>query len=174
MSGIRSSTSQQVVNQLFKYVKGPEVKKVFAGSTNDPIADRVQVKMNDGSELDVFIGMVDDRAKIAFETQATGYGGPLNLIVGIDPETETLAGIGVTTHKETPGVGSRITEEPFKKNFQGLSLDANINIKADGGVIDAVSGATISSRGACEAVRLGIKIYKEHRDNILRVVQNAQ
>jgi len=174
LSGIRSSTSQQIDNQILKYVKGPEVKKVFAGFTNDPIADRVKVKMDDGSELDVFIGMVDDRAKIAFETQANGFGGTLSLVVGIDPETETLAGIGVTTHKETPGVGSRITEEPFRKNFPGLSLDANISIKADGGVIDAVSGATISSRGACEAVRLGIKLYTENRDNILRVVQNAQ
>jgi electron transport complex protein RnfG len=174
LAGVRASTSQQIENQLIKYVKGPAVKKVLAGSINDPTADRVKVKMDDGSELDVFIGIVDGKPKIAFETQANGFGGTLNLIVGIDPETETLVGIGVTTHKETPGVGSRIAEEPFGKKFSGISLDENFSIKADGGVIDAISGATVSSRGACEAVKRGIELYKNQKDKILEVVKNVQ
>lgn len=174
LSGVRSSTSQQIENQQLKYVKGPAIKKVLAGSTNDPISDRVKVKMDDGSELDVFVGIIDGKPKIAFETQGIGFDGPLNLMVGIDPETETLLGIGVTTHKETPGVGSRITEEPFEKQFTGLSLNENVSVKADGGVIDAVSGATKSSRGACEAVRHGIELYKNQKDKILAAIKNVQ
>ena len=174
LAGVRASTSQQIENQILKFVKKPAIEKVLAGSTNDPIYDRVKVKMDDGSELDVFIGKFDGKTKIAFETQAEGYGGTLNLMVGVDPETETLVGIGVTTHKESPGVGSRVTEEPFGKQFPGLTLDANISIKADGGVIDAVSGATVSSRGACEAVRRGIELYKSQKDKILEVVKNVQ
>lgn len=174
LTGVRNSTSQQRENQELKYVKGPAIEKVFAGSTNDPIADRVKVKMDDGSELDVFIGIIDGKPKIAFETQAEGFGGPLNVIVGIDPENDTFLGIGVSAPKETPGVGSRVTEKAFGKQFIGLSLDKNIAVKADGGVIDAVSGATTSSRGSCAAVRNGIELYKNQKDKILSAIQNVQ
>ena len=174
LTGIRNSTSQQRENQELKYVKGPAIEQVLAGSTNDALADRVKAKLDDGSELTVFVGKFDGKAKIAFEMQGKGFGGDLNLIVGIDPENETLVGIGVTTHKETPGVGSKVTEEFFGKQFIGLSLDKNFAVKADGGVIDAVSGATISSRASCEAVKRGIELYKNNKDSILSAVQSVQ
>ncbi len=175
LTGVRNSTSQQIENQVLKHVKGPAIKKVLAGSTNDPIVDRVKVEMDDGSDLDVFVGKFDGKLKIAFEMQGQGYkGDPLSLIVGIDAEDEILVGIGVTTHKETPGLGSKVAEEPFGKQFLGLSLDENIRIRADGGVIDAVSGATKSSRGACEAVTSGIELYKNQEENILKEIQGVQ
>ncbi|MFQ6043726.1 MAG: RnfABCDGE type electron transport complex subunit G [Candidatus Poribacteria bacterium] len=178
LTGIRDSTSQQRKEQLLKYVQGPAVKKVLvetAGSTNDPIFDRTEALIDDGSKLDVFVGKVDGKLKaIAFEAQAEGFGGTVSVMVGIDPENETLVGIGVSAPKETPGVGSRVAEEPFGKQFPGLSLDENIAVKADGGIIDAVSGATTSSRAACKAVRRGIELYKTQKDNILSAVQSMQ
>jgi electron transport complex protein RnfG len=123
----------------------------------------------------VFVGKFNGKPKIGLESQGKGYGGDLKLIVGIDPESETLVGIGVTTHKETPGVGSRVkTDESYSKQFVGLSLDENFAIKADGGAIDAISGATVSSKASCEAVRSGIELYKNNKDNILSAIQKVK
>ena len=178
LTGIRNSTSQQRENQELQHVKGPAIKKVLDGSTNDPLADDgrwiVKVPMDDESELTVFVGKFDGKPKIGFESQGKGYGGDLKLIVGIDPENDTLIGIGVTTHKETPGVGSRVKDEFHSRKFVGLSLDENIAIKAEGGVIDAISGATISSKASCEAVKTGVELYKNNKDKILSEIQNVQ
>jgi electron transport complex protein RnfG len=174
---IRNATSQQKENQELKYVKGPAIQKVFAGSENDLLAaeSRVKVPMDDGSELTVFVGKFNGKPKIGLESQGKGYGGDLKLIVGIDPENETLVGIGVTTHKETPGVGSRVkTDESYSKQFVGLSLEENLAVKADGGVIDAISGATVSSKASCEAVKTGVELYKNNKDNILSAIQKVK
>ena len=177
LTGIRNSTSQQRENQELQHVKGPAITKVLAGSTNNVLAEesRVLVPMDDGSELTVFVGKFDGKLKIGFESQGKGYGGDLKLIVGVDPESDTLVGIGVTTHKETPGVGSRVkTDEYYSKQFMGLSLDENFAVKADGGVIDAISGATVSSKASCEAVKTGVELYKNNKDKILSAIQNVQ
>ncbi|MBC8228740.1 RnfABCDGE type electron transport complex subunit G [bacterium] len=177
LTGIRNSTSQQRENQELQHVKGPAITKVLAGSTNDPLAvdGRVKVPMDDGSELTVFVGKFDGKPKIGFESQGKGYGGDVKLIVGIDPESDTLVGIGVTTHKETPGVGSRVkTDESYGKQFVGLSVDENIAVKADGGIIDAISGATVSSKASCAAVKSGLELYTKNKDKILSAIQKVQ
>ena len=176
LTGIRNSTSQQRENQELQHVKGPAITKVLAGSTNNVLAEesRVLVTMDDGSELTVFVGKFDGKPKIGFESQGKGYGGDLKLIVGIDPESDTLVGIGVTTHKETPGVGSRVKDEFHSRKFVGKSLDENFAVKADGGVIDAISGATVSSKASCEAVKTGVQLYKNNKDKILSAIQKVQ
>ena len=67
-------------------------------------------------------------------------------MIGFDTKTDDLIGIGITTMSETPGVGTRAKEDAFLKQFKGMKKDTVFKVKADGGQVDAVSGATVTSR----------------------------
>ena len=88
-------------------------------------------------------------------------------MMGMDLETGQLLGVGVTTHSETPGLGSRAKDDPsFGAQFNGMSVDAPFSVKTDGGQVDAVSGATITSRGVCGGLNDGVKVYNELKSKI--------
>ena len=91
------------------------------------------------------------------------------MIVAINTDDDKILGIGVTTNKETPGVGKRIeTDINFRSQFNGLSLDQPIKLKKDGGQIDAISGASFSSAGVVGAVESAEEIYKRMKPEILQ------
>ena len=93
-------------------------------------------------------------------------------MVAIDMENDQIRGIGITTHSETPGVGSRVKTDPsFGRQFKGMSVDADFKVKAEGGDIDAVSGATVSSKGVSGTVVESVEIYKRLKDKIISKVQ---
>jgi electron transport complex protein RnfG len=72
-------------------------------------------------------------------------------LVGLEDET-TLRGISIVKHSESPGLGAKITENEFRDQFIGLELD-DVELTYDGGQIDAITGATISSNAVADAVR---------------------
>ncbi|MDR1131040.1 MAG: FMN-binding protein [Oscillospiraceae bacterium] len=86
----------------------------------------------------------DNGAGCVFMLTAKGYGGDIELICGIDG-TGKLTGCAVLSHSETQGLGSRVTLPDFQEQFPGQD-------SALSGV-DAISGATISSRAYIDAVR---------------------
>lgn len=105
----------------------------------------------------------------AFETTSDkGYGGEIRLLVGVTADN-TLYGFEVLSHRETPGLGSKITEPAFKNQFRGRPLsDTRWAVKKDGGPFDAITGATISSRAVLEAIRSGLEVYRRHSAAIAR------
>ncbi len=87
-------------------------------------------------------------------------------MVGYDMQKDIITGIDILTHSETPGLGARVTEPMFKDNFNGRQLNANFSVKQDAGIIDGVSGATITSRAVCSAVVESVKLYPEIKKEI--------
>ena len=86
----------------------------------------------------------------------SGYGGDVTILTGISTEG-TLMGIRVASQSETPGLGSKIADAEFRTQFEGktateLSLDSDI---------DALSGATVSSKAAIKGVNASIKAYND-------------
>ncbi len=92
-----------------------------------------------------------DKVGYAFIAIGKGYGGDINILVGLEDET-TIKGITIISHKETPGLGSRIAESSFTDMFRGLNI-ADVALSRDGGQIDAITGSTISSSAVVDAVR---------------------
>jgi electron transport complex protein RnfG len=90
-------------------------------------------------------------AGYAFVAAGRGYGGSINILVGMNPDY-ALRDIEVLSHTETPGLGSEITGESFTEQFKGLVVD-EIALSRDGGKIDAITGATISSRAVVSAIQ---------------------
>ncbi len=94
-----------------------------------------------------------------------GYGGDVTYMVGLkgDPATPTVIGYDVLSHKETPGLGTKLKDPPFRAQFKDLAYPAagNLEVRKDGGKIDAITGATISSRTATRAVNRAVAVYRE-------------
>jgi electron transport complex protein RnfG len=164
---VKSGTAEQIEYQQLKFVKGPAIKAIMEGCSNDPIVDRFKVAHGD-SEKSFYVGVYDGKATgVAFETSGKGFGGDIGVMVGVNVETGELLGVGVTTHSETPGLGSRAKDDPaFGAQFKGMGIDGSFAVKSDGGGVDAVSGATITSQGVCAALNDGAKAYNELKPKV--------
>ncbi len=92
-----------------------------------------------------------DRLGYAFIAVGKGYGGDINILVGLEDET-TIKGITIVSHTETPGLGTRIAEPPFTNQFIGINID-DVALNRDGGQIDAITSSTISSSAVVDAIR---------------------
>ncbi len=98
---------------------------------------------------------------IVFRLFPKGYAGKIPVTVGID-----LAGIitGITIAgqgeilKETPGLGGRILEPWFAEQFKGKTA-GQVKLKKDGGDIDAITGATVSSRTVCNGISISTATF---------------
>jgi electron transport complex protein RnfG len=168
LAAIHSKTKDRITNQILKFVKGPAILKIFKEASNDPIVDRFDIK--DGDETrSFFVGVFDGEPRaVAFETFGKGgYGGEVGLMVGIDVKEDKLVGVGVTTHAETPGMGARAETDPsFVAQFEDLSLEDPFKVTQDGGSINALSGATLTSRAVSSATTEASTIYEKLKPQI--------
>lgn len=124
---VKEGTQERIENQVLQLVKGPAIKAIFSGSSNDPVADRFSLTDGD-KKVDVFVAKFDGQTKaIAFETFGKGgYGGDVGLMVGIDVNEDKIYGVGVTTHSETAGLGARAKDDPtWIMNQEGLKQDSS-------------------------------------------------
>jgi len=166
--GVKTGTAAKIEYQQLKFVKGPAIIEILQGCTNDPIVDRFKIK--DGEiERGFYVGVFDGKANtVVFESFGKGFGGDIGVMVGVNLETDELLGMGVTTHAETPGLGSRAKDDPsFRAQFKGLSITEPMKVKPDGGQIDSVSGATITSRGVCQGVTDSAEFYSRLKPQII-------
>lgn len=165
LSYLRMSSAPQIELQVLTYVQSPAIQAVFGDIDNDPVADRKKFTLPDGSEVMLFPAKRDGKLfGVALEEFSPGYGGDVGVMVGIDVENPKLIGIGVTTMKETPGLGTLIAAPKFSGQFKGASQDVALSSK--GGKIDAVAGATISSTAAVESVRKAVAAFESLKDQV--------
>ncbi len=169
LAAIESGTKDRIENQVLKFQKAPAIKDIFPEVTNDPLAERFTIKTED-IELQIFPGILPDGSKgIIFETKGGAFGGPIGLMVGINLDTDEIIDVRVTTHAETPGIGSRAKDDlEFVSQFSGLSMDTNFALKDDGGVIDAMSGATVTSKGLSVAAAQAKEFYQKLKPEIVK------
>ncbi len=171
LAGIQNGTKDRIEYQQLKFVKGPAIQQILEGCSNDPLVDRFKIIDGD-KERSFFVGEFDGkRSTVAFESFGKGFGGNIGVIVAINLENDNIVGIGISTHSETPGVGSRAKTDPaFSSQFKGKSIKEPFKVKADGGQIDAVTGATITSRGVCGAVIDSAEIYMRLKAKIMEKI----
>ncbi|MCE5330077.1 RnfABCDGE type electron transport complex subunit G [bacterium] len=101
---------------------------------------------------DIYIILKDNKSiGYAFIAKGKGYGGEIQTLVGIDKDF-AVKEITVMSNSETPGLGSKITLSSFTGQFKGLK-SSEVVLSKDGGQVDAITGATISSRAVTDSVR---------------------
>jgi Na+-translocating ferredoxin:NAD+ oxidoreductase RnfG subunit len=96
---------------------------------------------------------------LAYRVFPRGYKGIIPILVGVD-SAGVITGIRIDRGdlKESPGLGLKVADPPFIGQLLGRAAEA-LKLKQDGGEVDAVSGATISSRAVCDGVRIGFTAY---------------
>jgi electron transport complex protein RnfG len=170
LAAIRNNTLEQIENQKLKFLKAPAVKQILEGATNDPIQDKFKL-MDDDVEHTFFVGEFEGKKNtVCFETFGKGYGGDIGLMVGVNIDDDSVVGIGVTTHSETPGLGARAKDSPdLVVQFKGLTIMEPFKVKPDGN-IDALAGATITTQGVCSAASDASAIYKRLKPEIQKQI----
>ncbi len=177
LAGVRAGTKERIETQQIKFVKGPAIQEIMKGCSNDPLSPQSRFKIKDGKdERSFFVGVFDGKPNtVAFEASGKGYGGDIGVVVAVNIENDEIAGVGVTTHRETPGVGSRAkTDTRFAAQFKGQPIGEPFKVKADGGKIDALSGATVSSRGVCGAVVSSGEVYRRLKSSIVEKTKSTK
>lgn len=168
LAAIRNGTKDKIEVQQLTFVKGPAIMAILDGASNDPIVDRFKIE-DQGIERNFFIGVFDGKAtSVAFESSGKGYGGDIGIMVGVNASDDNIVGVGITTHSETPGVGSKAKTDPsFAAQFKNKPLSGAFQVKSDGGQVDALSGATITSRGVSVALTDAGAVYQRLKPQIV-------
>ena len=124
------------------------------GKTDSKLIDG---NFGDGIEA---IAVTPDK-KTAVQVVTDGYSKDgINILVGIDENGE-ISGIEFVSLGETPGLGSKVRDIPtFREQFYGKSNSNQVEL-------DAVSGATFSSRGMEKAVNAALDAYNNNKEAIL-------
>ncbi|NQT28797.1 MAG: RnfABCDGE type electron transport complex subunit G [Candidatus Omnitrophica bacterium] len=100
-----------------------------------------------------------------FTASGEGYQGKIKMLVVSDKYLEHLKGIEVVESLETPGLGAKIQEDPFKDQFKNLDIREEMTcVKGDterDGQIKAITGATVSSRAVVNILSKRLEEIKE-------------
>lgn len=108
-----------------------------------------------------------------------GYSGNIKLLVGIRADN-TLSGVRVVAHRETPGLGDAIDEQrsDWIRGFDGRSLHDPATerwaVKKDGGDFDQLTGATITPRAIVAAVRQALLYYHANREFLFGIAPGTR
>jgi electron transport complex protein RnfG len=161
LASVRNGNLERIEYQQLKFVRGPAIRTILEGASNDPLIDRFKLKDVE-TERSFFVGVFDGKPDtVAFESFGKGYNGKIGVMVGVKITDDKIIGVSVTTHSETPGVGSRAKSDPtFVTQFKGLPLIDSFKVKGDGGNVDALAGATLTSRGISGALTQAVQIYE--------------
>jgi Na+-translocating ferredoxin:NAD+ oxidoreductase subunit G len=131
------------------------IREVVPEFNNNPNEEMYRLPTGDGDSLEVYPAKKDNKiVGYAVNTYTKkGFSGNINLVTGFKPDG-TIFNIMVLEQKETPGLGAKMTENTFKDQFSDKNpTDYILKVKKDGGRVDAITAATISSRAFCDAVQ---------------------
>ena len=97
-----------------------------------------------------------------------GFNGRIELMVGILTDG-TIKGVSVLQQSETPGLCANMVNPKFKDQFNGKNPSSyNLTVKKDGGDVDAITAATISSRAFTGAVRLACESFEANKAKFMK------
>jgi len=109
----------------------------------------------------LYIYEKDDTIKgYAFEFSGSGLWGTITGHLALAPSFDELLGVNFIAHSETPGLGGRIDEPVYKDQFRGIvpnaTAEAIVYRPADGGNVDAITGATLTSKSVKNMINVFI------------------
>lgn len=146
-----------------KAEKNDALRTVLPEFDNQPSQDTLPI--NEGGKSWTFYLAKKSGAVVGAAFEATsehGYGGKIDVLVGIDADGKVY-GFDVLQQHETPGLGAKIDQPDFKGLFRGLDLRATRwAVRKDGGDLQEITAATISSRAVVEAIKEGTAVYLAH------------
>ena len=150
LAGVNSSTAP-IIDELNAAKTQEAISAVLPGGFDTEIADYADAS---GIVSKVYQGANG----YAVEVGPGGFDNTITMMVGIDNEGKVL-GISVVNHTETAGLGAVADADTpkgiaFREQFMGAS--GSVSVTKDGGTMDAITGATITSRAICVGVNAAL------------------
>ncbi|SMO34439.1 electron transport complex protein RnfG [Saccharicrinis carchari] len=146
------------------------IKEVVPGFDNNPTDDMYQLTSKEGYILQVFpCKKGDELLGVAISSKTDkGFSGEIKIMVGLKPDG-TIINYAVLEHKETPGLGTKMDDwfrgdNPSQSIVNRDPANTRMSVSKDGGDIDAITAATISSRAFLDAIMIAYDTYKEKAD----------
>lgn len=152
-----------VYNKTMPEIERQEREKIMAAQKELlPQAETFESADDSGNFMLGFIEKAGRREAVgkivSFETR--GYAGLIKLMAGVNSE-EKITGVKVLQQSETPGLGDRISKNHFLGQFSGRGYD-ELAFGAQGSGIQAITGATVSSRAVLYAVKQAMGRVQSH------------
>lgn len=142
------------------------LKQVLPEFNNDPVKEVKLVKLeNVKDSTEVYTGAMngDVTGTAIVGSTEKGFNGLIKIMVGFTPDG-SIRNISVLEQKETPGLGTKMKDESFLKQFRGKN-PSTFNLKAakDGGDIDVLTGSTITTRAFGEATQQAYDVFNSNK-----------
>jgi len=138
LGGVYLITKDKIESQKELFFDSTLIE-VFPGAEGFTVDNGGYIAMNNGETLGT-IQIAD----------APGYASIVKVAVGIDNEGK-IVGVRILEQEETPGLGANALKPEFYNQFEGLIKD-EVALKADGGKIDAITGATVTTNAIIEGI----------------------
>ncbi len=147
---IAEQNAQKIKDSLENVMPGVESEQIDV-----PEGTTVTTETKNATSVTILSAykMTKDGADAGYcvEVGPTGFGGAVDTMVGIDSDGKVTGISVISASSETPGLGARSTEPEFQAQFAG-QVGTEVAVAKDGGSIDALTGATITSRAVSEGV----------------------
>lgn len=151
----QENARREVLVEAEKFEAVEDLDSITAGNPELGIVKEVYRALKEDSTVGYVVSL-----------DSKGYGGDIRITVGINQEG-TITGVKIGDNKETPGLGSKAAEEPFISQFVNVTPKEELkvvkNAKTKPEEIDAISGATITSRAVVKAVQAAVDVASDLR-----------
>lgn len=138
------------------------LKLVLPAFDNNPVKDVILIKVeNIKDSVEVFPAFLNQNfvGAAVIGSSEKGFSGLIKIMVGFNPDG-AIFNIAVLEQKETPGLGTKIKDPSFINLYKDKNLAIfNAKVKKDGGEIDALTGATITTRAFSEAAQMAYDVF---------------
>lgn len=146
------------------------VNYVTADTIAEQIAQKAENAMRQVLEADSYepLGVPEESAVTAayragdrgyvVRVAPNGFGGAIDMMVGVDV-SGAVTGVAIVSQSETASLGANCTREDFRAQFTGKT--GTLSVSKDGGEIEALTGATVTSRAVTEGVNTALEFVQE-------------
>ncbi len=140
------------------------ITAVLPQFSNNPLKEMYKIALFENDSLEVYPARRNDSLvglAIASKTNS-GFSGEIKIMVGFLPNGIVYK-TKVIEHHETPGLGDKMEQPEFYSQFEQFNFHEKINsVTKNGGDIDAITAATISSRAYCNAVQNAYSVFQKN------------
>lgn len=138
------------------------LKQVLPEFDNDVVSEVKLIKLEnvkDSTEIYIATLKGQDAGTAIIGSSEKGFSGLIKIMVGFNPDG-SINNISVLEQKETPGLGTKMKDDKFIRQYRGKNPSSfNMKAKKDGGEVDALTGATITTRAFSEAVQQAYDVF---------------
>ena len=153
LAGVNSLTKSRIIAQAKAEEEASLKEVVGQGEYFEPVKS--------GEEI-IYYKARDEKGRlvgVAFKASGKGYSSTIETMVGMTKEGEVTT-IKILSQNETPGLGAQVIEPSFTNQFKNLAIEDLANVQA-------ITGATISSRAVMDSV-------KKKAEEITKLIENEK